>query len=540
MTLPTLGGLLQERATTTPTRVPVQFVGPDGSRAATDYAQLHHRAMSIADALRQRMCPGDRVLLMYPSGPEFVSAFFGCLAAGVIPVATPPPLPGPMAERLRHIASDCTPRLLLTVDSWVPLAGDQGVPTLATDGIAGDGAASMSTTSPAGSPNDVAYLQYSSGTTGLPRGVMITHANALANCAMIAAVFGPRSDDVNVGWMPLFHDFGLVNGILAPIFEDRTNIVFDPLLFVRDPLRWLRELHSSKAAFASLPPFACELLLRRVAPEVRAELDLSAMRALGIAAEVLSDELLAEFVDGFAAAGLADTAVLPCYGLAEAVTVVASTPPGVGRRTMRVNREALTAGKLTPDPCGIALAGSGKPVPGVELRIVDPLTRTELPPGHVGEILIAGPNVTPGYWGLPDPGLMFDHARHLPTGDLGAFVDNELFVLDRLGDRITVDGRDHYPSHVERTARSVDAQIRRCVAFGVENSLALVVEVDESRVDEQSGLADRVGESVARVHRVRVEQVRIVRKGALPVTTSGKPRRGACRDSYLADIRVGR
>jgi acyl-CoA synthetase (AMP-forming)/AMP-acid ligase II len=212
---------------------------------------------------------------------------------------------------------------------------------------------------------------------------------------------------------------------------------------------------------------------------------------------------------------------------------------------MRVNREALAAGKLTPDPAGIALPGSGTPAPGMRIRIVDPCTRAELPPGNVGEILIAGPNVTPGYWGLPDPALILDGARHLPTGDLGAFVDNELFVLDRLADRITVDGRDHYPFHVERTARSVDAQIRRCVAFGVEHGLALVVEVDESRVDEsrvdeQRRLADRVGENVARVHRVTVEQVRVVPKGAVPVTTSGKARRGACRDSYLAGIRAGR
>jgi acyl-CoA synthetase (AMP-forming)/AMP-acid ligase II len=537
MTLCTLVDLLRERAAAAPTRVPVQFVGLDGSRAGADFAQLHRRAASIAGVLRQRTDRRDRVLLMYPSGPEFIAAFFGCLAADVIPVPTPPPLPGPMTERFRHIGSDCRPRLLLTVDSWATLARDGAVSMLATDGIVADGGASLPTESPVGSADDIAYLQYSSGTTGLPRGVMVTHANALANCDMIATVFG-RSPEANVSWMPLFHDFGLVNGILCPIFDDRTNVVLDPLLFVRDPASWLREMHSSKAGFASFPGLACDLLLRRIALQARAELDLSAVRGIVIGAEGLTEDLLTEFAQGFEVARLADAALLPCYGLAEAVALVAVVPPGVSRRTLRVDRNALSTGKLAADPAGISLVGCGKPAPGMQLRIVDPETRAEVPPGHVGEILIAGPNVSPGYWGQPDPGVIVGNTRYLPTDDLGAFVDGELFVLDRLSDRITVDGRDHYPFDIERTARSVDGQIRRCVAFGVERGLALVVETDDRRAGEEAqGLADQVGDTVALVHGVVVERVQIVSKGAIPATTSSKPRRGACRDNYLADAR---
>src|SRR5262249_43337678 len=160
----------------------------------------------------------------------FIAAFFGCLAAKVIPVPTPPPLPGPMAERFHHIGSDCTPRLLLTAEAWATLAPDGEVPMLATDTAVAAGGAADRVPLPAASPDDIAYLQYSSGTTGLPRGVIITHANALANCAMHAAVFALRSDDTNVGWMPHFHDFGLLIQILAPIFDNRTNVVLDPLL----------------------------------------------------------------------------------------------------------------------------------------------------------------------------------------------------------------------------------------------------------------------------------------------------------------------
>jgi nonribosomal peptide synthetase protein BlmVI len=533
MTLHTLGDLLVERAAAAPTRVPVHFVGLDGSRVSVDYAHLHRHAMSIADTLRQRTDRGDRVLVMCPSGPEFVAAFFGCFAAGVIAVPTPPPLPGPMADRFRHICSDCAPRLLLTVEAWAQLA-QGGLPALTIDALGADGGTTDGFVSPA--PDDIAYLQYSSGTTGSPRGAMVTHANALANLAMITAVFGSRSDAVNVAWMPLFHDAGLVNGVLIPIFVDRSNIVFDPLLFIREPLRWLREIHSTKANSTTLTGFACEVLLRRVAPEVRAELDLSAIRFICVGAEPLIDELLTDFADGFAAARLAETAVSPCYAMAEAVSLVAASRPGVHRRTVRVNRDALAAGKLTPDPVGIPLAGTGTPAPGMLVRIVDPRSRTELSMGQVGEIVIAGPNVSRGYWGLPDPGLTLDGTRYLPTGDLGAFVDDELFVLDRMSDLITVDGRNHYPFLVERTVRSVDRQIRRCVALGVDQGLALVLEVDELRVHEQSRLADRIGEAVGRTHGVAVEQVRVVPKGAIPVTTSAKPRRGACRESYLDDV----
>lgn len=537
MTLGTLVDLLRERAAGAPTQVPVQFVGPDGSRVGADYAQLHRQAMSIAATLRQRTDRGDRALLMYPSGPEFIAAFFGCLAAEVIAVPTPPPLPGRMAERFDHIGADCTPRLVLTVEAWAALAPDAGVPMLATDTPAVAGGAADHVRLPAASPDDIAYLQYSSGTTGLPRGVMITHANALANCAMRAAVFALRSDDINVGWMPHFHDFGLVVQILAPIFDNRTNVVLDPLLFIGDPLRWLREMHDNKTRFAQMPGFACELLLRRIAPQARAELDLSAVCGIGIGAEPLIEELLADTARGLAPAGLADTALMPCYGMAEAVALVASALPGTGRRTLRVNREALATGTLTPDPGGTALVSSGVPAPGVQVCIVDPSTRAELPPGHVGEILIAGANVSPGYWGQPDPGLIFDGIRYLPTGDLGAVVDGELFVLDRLSDRITVDGRDHYPFDVERTARSVDGQIRRAVAFGVERGLVLVVEIAEKDIGEQTqDLAVRVRDTVADVHGVVVERVQIVPKGAIPVTTSSKPRRATCRDNYLADI----
>ena len=541
MTLRTLVDLLEERATAAPTRVPVQFIGSDGSRVGADYSQLHRRAMSIAGTLQQRTDRGDRALLMYPPGPEFVAAFFGCLAAGMIPVPTPPPLPGPMAERFLHIGSDCTPRLLLTVEAWAALAPDAGFSMLATDTAVGAGGASDRVPLPAAAPDDIAYLQYSSGTTGLPRGVIITHANALANCAMHAAVFDLRPDDTNVGWMPHFHDFGLLIQILAPIFDNRTNVVLDPLLFVRDPMRWLREMHDSKNRFSSMPAFACDLLLRRIAPQARAELDLSAVHGIGIGAEPLREELLADTARGFASAGLAETALMPCYGMAEAVAFVATTPPGAGRRTLRVNRDALATGKLTVDPGGTPLVGSGTPAPGMQVRIVDPQTRAELPPGHVGEILIAGPNVSPGYWGQPDPGMTFNGTRCLPTDDLGAVVDDELFVLDRLSDRITVDGRDHYPFDVERTARRVDEQIRRAVAFGVEGGLALVVEIADRCVGEQTqGLADRVSDAVARVHGVVAERVQIVPKGAIPVTTSSKPRRAACRNNYLSDIRVGR
>ncbi|WP_019927186.1 AMP-binding protein [Nocardia sp. BMG111209] len=546
----TLEELLRVRVAAAADEVPLVFPKASGAVAAPSYAELYRRVESIAALLLRRVNRGERVLLAYPTGPEFVAAFFGCLAAGVVAVPVPPPLPGPMNDRFGHIVADCAPALILTVGGWSALFDSGTTPWVASDIEAtGDPAGPAR---PPARPDDLAYLQYSSGTTGSPRGVLVTHANALANCAMLASMFAPEPDETTVGWMPHFHDFGLVVQLLAPIFDGRRNVVVDPLDFVRFPKQWLHRITEHRAQFAPLPAFACRMLLQRVPVAQRADFDLSSLRAVGVGADTVSPDDLRAFADGLAGAGLNPTALLPCYGMAEAVALVASCPPGTPWTTIRVSRDILSTGLLVPGSGDLALIGSGVPAPGIRVRIVDPVTRADRPEGHTGEILLAGDNITAGYWGRPDPAVVLDDVRYLPTGDLGAMIAGELFVLDRLADLITIDGREHYPFDLERTAvAAAGVPVRRAVAFGVgdavesgvsgavgfgaADAVTLVLEVDSAQVPQPVVTAAAVAAAVTAGHGVPVRDVTFAALGTVPVTTSGKVRRGACRERHLSD-----
>ncbi|MCX4098513.1 AMP-binding protein [Nocardia sp. alder85J] len=527
----TLEEMLRVRVAAAPDQAPLEFPSAGGAVAAPSYAELYSRVESIAALLLRRVEPGERVLLAYPAGPEFVAAFFGCLTAGVVAVPVPPPLPGPMRDRFGHIVADCDPALILTAGAWSALFDAGVTPWAASDveAVAPAGAGAL----PAVAPGDLAYLQYSSGTTGSPRGVRVTHANALANLAMLASMFAPGPEETTVGWMPHFHDFGLVVQLLAPIFDGRRNVVMDPLDFVRFPKQWLHRISGYRAQFAPLPAFACRMLLQRVPVAQRAEFDLSSLRAIGVGADTVSHDELRAFADGLADTGLNPTALLPCYGMAEAVALVASCPPGTPWTTTRVSRDLLSTGVLVPGSGDLALIGSGVPAPGIRVRIVDPVTRADRPDGHTGEILLAGDNISAGYWGRPDPAVVLDGVRYLPTGDLGAMNAGELFVLDRLADLITIAGRHHYPFDLERTAAAAaGVPVRRAVAFGVADAVALVLEVDGAQVPDPEAVTAAVATAVASSHGVPVRDVTLTATGTIPVTTSGKARRGVCRERY--------
>ncbi len=464
-----------------------------------------------------------------PTGDDFVAAFFGCLYAGIVAVPCPPPLPGAMAERFADIVADCTPELLVTTAEWAALMPASGMQVVAADALLGWAEfAPVEITA-----HDIAYLQYSSGTTGKPRGIVVRHANALANLRLSSADHALTSDDRIVGWLPLFHDLGLVSQILQPIFDDSRAVLMQPQDFVADPARWLREVSTQAATIVALPGFAYDMLLRRVPPEQRAALRLDRLRIARTAADELDPERMRAFTDGFAVSGLDPIVLNTGYGLGEAVLHVCITPPGTPVVTLRADRDSLSHGILrsTTREDAVTVVGSGRPGADLPVAIVSREDRRlVLPDGRVGEIAIAGASVVMEYWGEEETGFDIDGVRYQWTGDLGCLLDGELFVLGRTADLLVVDGREYRAADIERTAAKAYPRIRphACAVFADTGSIVLVAEL----VDGHDMAAQAVRAAVAARHDLVLDDIHFVARGAVPVTTSGKVRRRRAAEFY--------
>lgn len=549
----TLTAMLTQRARSRPDARPLIFL--DRAADSPTLAELEAAARLVARELLDRAPRGSRALLVYPTGPEFVAAFFGCLYAGVIPVPAPPPLPGVMGERFADIVADCAPELLLTVGEWRPLLEAAGTPAIATDELAAgnehpDISAPHLTVEI--QPSDIAYLQYTSGTTGSPRGVVHTHANVLANLRLASADHSITADDRLVGWLPLFHDLGLVSQILQPLFDGCEAVLTQPQHFVADPAGWLRVVSERAATMIALPEFGYQMLLRRIPVEQRGELRLQHLRLARIAAEALDPATLRAFVEGFADAGLPAVVLNTGYGLAEAVVHVCITPPGVPPVVLHADRKALALGVLREGGENTtAVVSSGRPGPGVPVMIAELGTATSVQDGRIGQILVSGASVARRYWITPGSdgdggrwlptgnlGFVIDGVRWLPTGDLGCLIDGELFVLGRVADLFVLEGRWHFPADVERTAAGAHPAIRPrgCAVFALAGSAVLMAEIIGDTDEDE--VAAAVRQAVAEVHGIALIDVRFVPRGVVPVTTSGKLRRGRCRELYRAAVSV--
>jgi len=536
----TLVDVLDRAARMRPDFAPLTFI--DSTERPPTNAELDGLARVTAARLTTLTRPGDRVLLVMPTGSDFVATFFGCLYAGVLPVPCPPPLPGSMAERFAAITADCTPSLLVTDRDWVAMLSATGVPTVVSahdlcesPGHAGDFVA------PDIAPSDPAYLQYTGGTTGSPRGIVLTHANVVANLGLASAANALTRDDLLVGWLPLFHDLGLVSQVLQPIYDGYSVVLMQPQDFVADPARLLREVSDRSATLAALPGFAYDMLLRRIPPFDRAALALDSLRIARTGAEVLEPSQMTAFLEGFAPAGLKPVALSTGYGLGESVLHVCIAAPNTPPVIVQADRESLTRGEVRRGVAGVGtvpLAGSGRPGPGVRVVIASLDDRHGLPAGDVGEIMVAGSSVSAGYWGESDSPLTAVDGEEgfLPTGDLGCLVGGELFVLGRRADLIIVGDRWLFPADIERTAASAGSGIRAhaCAVFATDRGVVLVAET--SRPD--AVVTDAIATLVAAWHSVELADIRLVGRGAIPMTTSGKIRRRHCRELYLRNALV--
>ncbi|MEA2695243.1 MAG: hypothetical protein QOJ16_4630, partial [Acidobacteriota bacterium] len=538
----------------------------EGEGASLTYAQLDARARALAAVLAERGLRGERALLLFPPGLDFILAFWGCLYAGVVAVPAYPPKEraGQLDSRLLAILADARPRAVLTTAAVrarleglsARLPGLADLAWFAADEV--PDAAAEGFRDPRLAPADLAFLQYTSGSTALPKGVMVSHGNLRHNEEMIRQAFGQSAESVIVGWLPLYHDMGLIGNVLQPLYLGARCILMSPLAFLQRPRRWLAAISRYRATTSGGPNFAFDLCVRKIPPEARAGLDLGSWTLAFNGAEPVRAETLERFAAAFAPCGFRRSAFYPCYGLAEATLFAAGGAPGrgpVARSFDRAELERNRAAPAAPEE-GAALVACGGPWLGQRLAIADPESGALRPAGQVGEIWLSGPSVAAGYWGRPEESEETFRARlagdpdgvpFLRTGDLG-FVDGdtgELFVAGRLKDLIILRGRNLYPQDVERVAEQSFPGLRpgSSAAFavevagvdGVEERLVVVLELDRHAAQGPAGpVVDAVRAAVAARLEAQIHEVVLVRAGAVPKTSSGKIQRRATRAAYLA------
>ncbi len=513
-----------------------------------DYDELLCCVAGAAGRLREAgVEPGDRVLLLCPPGPEYVVSLFGCFYAGAIAVPAYPPQFNRPAERIVTLARDAAPRLALTTEPLAERLADLrlGVPIVPVSLARGDPSAVRP------SAQDLALIQYTSGSTSTPRGVVLSHRNLVHNAALLREGTCGGPEDRVVAWLPPYHDMGLIGAIVTPVCSGMQAVLMTPSAFMRRPIGWLEAISQHRGTISVAPNFAYEMCVQRTTPEQRARLDLSSWRVALNGAERVHAETLERFSRAFAGAGFSSRAFTPCYGLAEATLGVASAKPDAAAVVRDFDPASLQAGQARrrePGQAGRTLVACGRPLAGVSVRVVDPETRSEVTEATVGEIWVAGPSVARGYWNQPeasaatfgatleaDPGTSY-----LRTGDLGFVHQGELFVTGRIKDLIVVLGANHYPEDIERTAEAAHPAVRArgVIAFASEvasrEQLVVVVEIEKPATSPKEAVARAIREAVAREHGLPVFDLVLVAPGATPKTSSGKPRRQRCRARYEA------
>mgnify|MGYP005846050837 CR=1 FL=1 len=533
----------------------------DGESQETrmSYGELERRALAIAAHLQSHLSPGDRVLLLYPPGIEFPAAFFGCLCAGMVAVPTYPPRSNQFLALLGATVSDAGPGVALTTASTLEENRRQidrtpvlrGLKWIATDTLPDDLADGWQ--EPPIGRDSLAVLQYTSGSTGSPKGVMVTHGNLLHNSSVIRAVFGNSPTSRGVIWLPPYHDMGLIGGIIQPLYAGADAILLSPVHFIQKPLRWLMAISRYKATTSGGPNFAYDLCVRKITPENKSALDLSTWEVAFNGAEPVRAETLQRFAAAFESCGFRQNAFLPCYGLAESTLLVSGCRKGSEPTVLRVDAQALKAGRLAlaveHGKHDLKLVGNGGAPPDHEMVVFDPEKQTPSSSDEIGEIWIAGPSVAKGYWNRPDESEQTFGAKlaekgesgFLRTGDLGFIHDGQLFVTGRLKDLIIIRGLNHYPQDIERTVeRSHEALRAGCgaafaVEVGDEERLVVVQEVERQHIRklDAEAVIGAIRQSVSREHGIQAHAVVLLKTSSLPMTTSGKVQRHLCRERFI-------
>jgi acyl-CoA synthetase (AMP-forming)/AMP-acid ligase II len=556
----TLVELLRYRASTQPERIAYIFLrNGETEEARLTYGELDQNARAIAAHLQSLEAKGERGLLLYPPGLDFISAFFGCLYAEVVAIPAYPPRRNQNLFRLQAIIADSQARFTFTNAALFPTLENQWAKDselaemqwVVTDEI--DHHLSANWQEPTLEKNTLAFLQYTSGSTGTPKGVMVSHHNLLINSAFIDHVWGHDQDSVMVTWLPTFHDMGLIYGVIQPLYKGFLCYMMAPANFVERPLRWLQALSDKKATHSAAPNFAYDLCVRKIPPEKRATLDLSHWRMTLNGSEPVRAEVLKKFAEAFQVSGFKATALCPGYGLAEATLVVTAVSYDSPSYFYPVQANALEKNKIVgateTDSNVQTLVGCGWTTIDTQIVIVNPETLKPCSPEIVGEIWVSGSTIAQGYWGKPQEtqetfqAYLADTGAgpFLRTGDLGFIKDGELFVTGRLKEIILIRGRNNYPQDIEYTVQNSHPALRpSCgAAFTVEvkgeERLVVVQEVERTwlRKIDIDEVNRAIRKAVVQEYDLQVYAIALIRTGSLPKTSSGKIQRRGCRAKFL-------
>lgn len=559
----TLGELLRLRSLHEPEKRIYTFL-VDGNVDAVHYTlgEIEYQSRRIGGLLQKLLTVGDRALLLYPPGLDYIASFFGCQFAGVVAVPVYPPDPLRLTRtlpRLKEILKDAQPSVVLTTSNILLLAKQlfidipdfQSVHWVTTDNIPDDLADEWH--EPTINSSALALLQYTSGSTSAPKGVMLTHGNLMHNSACIQECFKYSSNSLGVIWLPPYHDMGLIGGILQPIYGSFPVILMSPMDLLRNPYLWLQAISRYRATISGGPNFAYDLCTRKISPEQRTTLDLSNWEIAFTGAEPVRSETIERFTQAFKSCGFKRESFHPCYGLAEATLIVSGGSTSTKPVIKNVSRIALENGNVVEvnqkDHDYISIVGCGHRTLGEDIRIVAIQSLTELSQGQVGEIWVSSLSVAQGYWNrqeetresfyayLTDTG----EGPFLRTGDLGFIENDELFITGRLKDLIIIRGHNHYPQDIEITVEQSHPALRLgggaafTVEIGEDEQLVIAHELQQNyQKTDHDAIAATIRRAVAERHDVHVHTVLLLQAGIIPKTSSGKIQRHACRKEFLS------
>ena len=574
----TLVDVLRNRAMEQPHQTIYNFlVDGETEEISLTYQQLEQKAKAIATYLQSVCSPQDRVLLLFPAGLDYITAFFGCLYAGVIAIPAYPPRPNRSLNRIYNILQNAQTNIALTTSdtlqslSLLENTSVRDLRWITTDTI--DNNIATYWHEPDLDEDSIAFLQYTSGSTAEPKGVKIAYRNLLHNLEAIHRCFRHSTQSRGVIWLPPYHDMGLIGGVLQPLFGDFPVTLMSPLMFLQNPLRWLKAISRDRATTSGGPNFAYDMCVRKFKPEQLRGLDLSSWQVAFNGAEPINHETLKSFAETFAPYGFDYSAFYPCYGMAEA-TLIVSGGSNTAVVTKTVRGKALEQNKIEiandSEPHPRTLVSCGKSLFDQRIAIANPETLVSCKPGEVGEIWVSGTSIARGYWRQPQISeatfnAYFKDTKEGPflrTGDLGFISEGELFFTGRLKDMIVIKGRNHYPQDIEKTVQETTSWIRpSCVAsFSIElhgeEKLVVLAEVErtywsKNRSKDSNGrstskeiisvkdLTQLIKREISKNHDLQTYSALLLKPGSLPKTSSGKIQRHACRAEFLANSLEG-
>jgi long chain fatty acid CoA FadD26 len=574
--------VLADRARQQPDDIAYTFIDYDadptgGFVESLTWSQVYRRARVVAEELLLCGSVGDRAAILAPQGLDYIVAFLGALQAGFVVVPLSVPQAGTHDERVWGALRGCVPVVILTTSAVVgdvmPYAGAQpggSVPSVVEIDALGLDSPRMLDVN-IGPVPEAAYLQYTSGSTRQPAGVVVSHRNVIANLEQIFSDYFedygkvPPPDTTFVSWLPFYHDMGLIQGVFAPLLAPsgvaggsagRPAVLMSPMSFLQKPARWMQLLATNSRSWSAAPNFAFELAVRRTSDDDLAGLDLGDVLGIISGSERIHAATIRRFTERFSRFNLPDDTLRPSYGLAEATLYVTSAPAGHRPATVRFDHEKLSAGyaQRCGTEGGTELVSYG-PARSLMVRIVDPETRIENSAGKVGEIWVHGDNVASGYWRNPqaseptfgaqlvDPSPGTPQGPWLRTGDLGVMSQGELFIVGRIKDLLIVDGRNHYPDDIEATIQEITGGRVAAISIPDDRTERLVAIVELKKRGGSEGEAlhrlhsvkREVTSAVSKSHSLRVADLVLVPPGSIPITTSGKVRRSACVERYRQD-----